>query len=117
MDCKHENTIFIETPESPHYGKDVCEDCGRHVRWVAKPDNEKIKRPSAHKNLVAKYSNGYCEMCLLPEDMLPSGQTLEAQHVIEYADGGGDGRDNIWIICTKCHKLIHWIRHWAGYSI
>lgn len=114
--CKYCGSTDIEmilTPELPHYAKDVCRSCGRHLRWLPKPDAEKVKRPAAHRELVRKYAQGYCELCMTAEDDLPDGQVLEAQHVVDFADGGGEGRENIWIVCTKCHKLIHWVRQWA----
>jgi len=65
---------------------------------------------------VHKYSDGFCELCLLKPDELPPGQTLEAHHIIEVQDGGSADRENIWIVCTKCARLIHWMRTHAGRS-
>ena len=111
--CGSADIAFELTPNLPHYGKETCRSCGRHSRWVPKPDSDKIRRPAAHKDLVSKYGNGYCEMCLILEERLPPGQTLEAQHVREYQHGGSEVRENIWIVCTRCHKLIHWLRVWS----
>lgn len=97
------------TPDLLHYGKEVCGN-GHHLRWVPTPGKEKAHRPAAHKDLVRKYSLGYCEICLIAEDHLPPRQTLEAHHIIEHQDGGGELRENIQIVCTKCHRLIHWNR-------
>lgn len=99
-----------------HYAKVACGSCGRMLRWLSKPDSDptKYKRPTKHTNLVADYSRGYCEMCLRKVAELPKGQTLEAQHVIEFANGGSNERDNIWIICTACHRIVHWIRTYHG---
>lgn len=96
-----------------HYARLDCNACGCFVKWLPKPDADKIKRPAAHRNLVHAYSNGYCEMCLRREADLPKNETLEAQHIREYADGGSQERNNIWIVCTGCHKLIHWRRTWG----
>lgn len=109
--CSHEDTREILTPEMQHHGKEVCNGCGKFLRWIPKPDNEKVRRPAKHRDLVKKYSKGFCELCLKSEVELPNGQGLEAQHVIEFQDGGTEGRENIWIVCTACHKLIHWMRH------
>lgn len=94
-----------------HYAKAKCSAC-RASWFVSKPNNDRTKyrRPAGHRNLVEAYSNGYCEMCLREISDLPKGTTLEAQHVKEYQDGGGNERENIWIICTACHRLIHWVR-------
>lgn len=95
-----------------HYAKLVCRECGGHAGWQPKPDSDptKYRRPKQHTNLVRKYSRGFCEMCLTKEAELPRGQTMEAQHVVEFQDGGEPSRENIWIVCTGCHRLIHWLR-------
>jgi hypothetical protein len=99
-------------PAGVHYADSRCAVCGLHCGFLSKPDDEptKYKRPAAHRELVAKFSRGFCELCLTPEAALPKGQTLEAQHVVEFADGGAPLRENVWIICTGCHRLIHWRR-------
>lgn len=101
-----------------HYADAWCSACERH--WFAsKPDSDptKYRRPSSHKDLVGKYGKGFCEMCLRDEADLPKGTTLEAQHVNEFKDGGDNTRENIWIVCTACHKLIHWVRTYHGTTI
>ncbi len=108
--CETEHTLAIR-PAGVHYADAVCQTCGK--KWFPpKPDADptKYKRPNSHRDLVRKYSPGYCEMCLCPANDLPKGQTLEAQHVKEFKDGGSERRENIWIICTGCHRLIHWVR-------
>jgi predicted restriction endonuclease len=105
--------VVTLTPESPHHARADCQDCGRFLQWLPKPDAERIRRPAAHRELVRKYSRGFCELCGTREADLPPGQTLEAQHVEEYHEGGEPKRENIWIVCTACHKLIHWRRTWT----
>ena len=97
-----------------HYSDLSCPACNRHLGFGKKPESDptKYKRPKSHQQLVKKYSRGFCEMCLAKEDQLPKGQTLEANHVIEYTNGGEPTRDNIWIVCTACHRLIHWRRYY-----
>lgn len=94
-----------------HYAKVQCE-CGQFLKWLAKPETDRVRRPSAHRNLVERFGVDHCEMCLRKRADLPPDQTLEAQHVVEYAEGGTNDRSNIWVVCTGCHKLIHWVRHW-----
>jgi hypothetical protein len=103
---------FVKTPELPHYGKMVCvnSECGRCAYWVPKPDQDKARRPAAHRDLVKAFSRGYCELCLTREDQLRGGRVLEAHHVVEFTDGGSNERDNILIVCTGCHRLVHWLR-------
>lgn len=99
-----------------HFVDIRCAKCGKHLGFQPKPESDptKYKRPNQHRDLVREYSCGYCEMCLKKKDDLPKGQTLEAQHVIEYQDGGTSDRGNIWIVCTGCHRLVHWIRTYHG---
>lgn len=113
MTCQHLEPPRIElTPHLPHYGKELCSTCGAFLRWIKKPDSDagKYRRPSAHRDLVEKYGRGYCEMCLTAEADLPGRQSLEAHHVEEFAKGGPATRENVWIVCTGCARLIHAIR-------
>jgi hypothetical protein len=45
------------------------------------------------------------------ETDLPPGWSLEAHHVVPFADGGSEDRENIQIVCTSCHQLIRWLRN------
>lgn len=98
------------TPDGPHHAKEVCARCGRWLRWLPKPDQDRAKRPANHRELVRKYGRGFCQWCLTPERDLPARQTLEGHHIIPYADGGTDDRANVLILCTGCHKLAHLMR-------
>ena len=42
-DCKHEHTVIIKTPELQHYGKEVCKDCGKFIKWVSEPNKLSVK--------------------------------------------------------------------------
>lgn len=111
--CQSTETTVELTPDGPHYGKLVCAACGRFLRWQLKPETPRSRRPASHKELAKKYGRGYCEWCLTPEDQLPPRQVLEGHHIIEYADGGSDQRDNVLVLCTACHKLAHWMRDYC----
>ncbi len=95
-----------------HYADRRCPSCNTHHGYEKKPDSDptKYRRQNAHRDLATKYGRGFCEMCLAKESNLPKGVTLEGHHVIEYKDGGDSEKGNIWVICTACHKLIHWRR-------
>lgn len=101
-----------------HYAKRVCSAsaCGRINGFEPKPDSDptKYRRTKAHTDLVKKFSKGFCEMCLTPAGELPKGMALEGQHVVEYDNDGQPTRENIWIVCTACHRLIHWVRTYKG---
>ncbi|MEI6225755.1 MAG: HNH endonuclease [Deltaproteobacteria bacterium] len=91
-----------------------CNWCGAFW-WQPKPENEKAKRPSKHRELAKKYGQGFCELCMRPEQSLPGPQVLEGHHVVEYEDGGTDERTNVWVICTPCHIHVHHLRTYLGH--
>jgi hypothetical protein len=35
--CEHANTRVEQLAEGPHHAKEICSDCGRVLRWIAKP--------------------------------------------------------------------------------
>ena len=111
--CESSNLEQRLTPDGPHYAAERCLNCGRHLRWIPKPDSEKARRPAAHRELVRKFGRGFCELCLLAENDLPGGQTLEGHHVVPFAAGGTDEQHNVQILCTGCHRFIHWRRTYA----
>lgn len=37
--CDHSSTRFVLTPDTQHYGKNLCVACGTFLRWVKKPEN------------------------------------------------------------------------------
>lgn len=97
----------------PHFAKEVCPHCNQFMGFAKKPENEK-KRSSTHRELVAKYSKGFCEMCLVPSEELGTGNYLVGHHVKEHSDGGTSDRENVWILCNACHSLVHWTRTHHG---
>ena len=107
--------LLLECPP-PHHRREVCPHCEQHMGWLKKPDSCKKRRESAHRELVAKYGKGFCEMCLMPEDDLNDRTYLVGHHVQQYADDGGNERENVWIVCNACHSLIHWARTHHGRS-
>lgn len=100
------------TPELPHYGKRVCGECGMHNGWIPKPGSK--NRGAKHGDLVRKHSKGFCEMCLRLVSELRPGDLLEAHHVVPYKQGGASERDNLWIVCTPCHRIIEHHRCYYG---
>lgn len=96
--------------KGPHYAEKRCGSCGKHLGWVPKPDRDKSRREAKHTDLVRKYFRGFCDLCLITEKYLPHGEVWEAHHVLEYQNGGGAERENVWILCTACHKLVNWRR-------
>ena len=101
----------------PHYAKKQCEACGRFICWVPMPDSLKRRRPAKHRDLVKKWSNGFCEMCGLREEDLRKPEVLESHHVMPFAKGGSNEKNNIWIVCSSCHSLIEHQRCYRGHYV
>jgi 5-methylcytosine-specific restriction endonuclease McrA len=98
------------------YSKITCADCGRYIKWGVDPKKPlKKRRSSGQKDLLESFSNGFCELCLRTETLIPRQQQLEAHHIIPVEMGGGNDKANIQIVCTQCHKLIHHIRTYLGH--
>jgi len=114
MDCDHAEKVETIRVIGVHHSDIHCVRCGKHLGFGKKPmGDEKPKRKM--KNLVSKYSDGFCECCLRYDYDLPNGQTLHAHHIIPDAYGGSDKRHNIWIVCTFCHSLIERQRTYLGH--
>ena len=113
--CNSKRQFRILGPhKGGHYARINCADCGGFIKWEADPSKKKISRKGQAK-LVDKFSQGYCESCLRLSDELPSPQTIEAHHIIPVEAGGGNNKDNIQIVCTPCHRLIHHQRTYLGH--
>ena len=112
---QHGRRIYGPHPGG-HYARIECGSCDRFIKWEGKPDSE--KKNASRKNqakLLNRFGRGFCELCLRPGDSLPLPQVLEAHHIIPVEDGGGDERENIQIVCTACHRLIHHQRTYLGH--
>lgn len=105
--------------KGPHWGEARCLKCDSWIEFVSKPGElrDKARRESAHKKIAKKYSEGYCQVCLILEDKLPLGESLEGHHIVEYQDGGEPTRENTLICCTACHSLIHWRRTYQQHIV
>jgi 5-methylcytosine-specific restriction endonuclease McrA len=91
-----------------HYGKAICPYCGRFVKWIAKPENTELRRKS--KFSPEKLGKEYCELCLRPREYLGKAGQLDIHHIIEIHNGGQDEEDNVWVLCSHCHSLVHHTR-------
>ena len=48
--CQHEETrIAIELPGSVHFAREVCRNCDRVLRWIAKPANVERQRLNGYR--------------------------------------------------------------------
>jgi len=103
----------ILTPELTHHAKLVCPECQHFGGWVPKPeaDPTKYRRAKSTTNLAR---TTYCELCLRHKRDLPPRQTLEGHHVIPCKYEGASAVENIWTLCTSCHRLVEHMRTYHG---
>ena len=80
-----------------------CGGCGQYIAWLPKLKN-KDRRSSNSTGLA---HGEVCQLCQ------KGGVNLEAHHVIEVADGGGNDSVNLWTLCGPCHTVIHALRQIA----
>jgi len=108
---------WVRPTSTGNYAEARCAnaDCSRWLFWVPKPKNENSTKRKDTKGLLEKFSRGFCEICLRKDYQLPRSEGLEAHHIIEKKDGGNEEKDNIQIVCTKCHKWIHHERTYLGH--
>ena len=95
----------IIRPIGPHYGEQVCNICNNRIKFLRKPQNENKRKKNKYS--ASDLGIGYCEMCLRDRQQLMGYETLEVHHKTQISDGGEDTPENIWVICTPCHKIIH----------
>jgi len=104
--------IELEYREAMQQYLTRCNAC-KAVTWQPKEGTK--NRESKHKDLVKKKGLDYCECCLRKKEDIPAPGTLEAHHILEYAEGGTDDLANILILCTYCHKDTHQKRTYLGH--
>ncbi len=107
--CNHCNalvdTVIEVLSKGTHYGKENCAVCGNYVAFAKKPKNEGKRGSSRHSPDSLNIT--ICQMCQRPANRLGSRGVLSVHHVEEIQHGGTDDPDNIWILCTSCHRLVH----------
>ncbi len=101
------DVVVVETvlTSGPHYSKQQCPQCGRFLAFGKKPENE--GKRGKNKHTPESLGISHCQMCGREKGRLGSRGVLEAHHIDEIHDGGSDTPENIWVVCTSCHKLIH----------
>ncbi len=100
-----------------HYARLDCDSCGAFVKWIKKPDALKRAKRSrkGQAALLARDGRGECLLCNRAKEEIPAPGTLHAHHVREVQDGGGDEPENIWVVCSHCHSMIHLVRTYFGH--
>jgi hypothetical protein len=94
--------------DTPHGDELICGNCKAHVKWMKKEKNKNKRIGSRFSPALLEVN--YCEVCLRQRARLGRHETLDIHHKIEIQDGGKDERDNVLVVCTHCHKLIHHVR-------
>lgn len=69
--CKHKDIGLEKCTNGPHWGKQVCNDCGAFIKWESRPFGWDPSTPmpfGKHKGTPLKdLPEGYCEwLYLLP---------------------------------------------------
>jgi len=106
--------VLTDRPDTPHGGGEWrCHDCGRHHSWAKKEKNEGKREKNKHTPESLEID--FCQMCGRKRNRLVTNETLEVHHVHEIAKGGPDTPENIWVLCTSCHSLVHHQRTYLNY--
>ena len=104
--CLHSVVPIVSVLEKGvHYAEKRCPICNAHLGYLPKPKNLN-KRPK-NKYTAASLEIEACQLCLRHRDMLGRRGVLEIHHVNEIQVGGEDTVENIWVLCTSCHSLVH----------
>jgi 5-methylcytosine-specific restriction protein A len=109
--CQSQKLEQILLTNGVHHSKLICGECSRHIKFLPKPENEKIcikRRPN--RNLLKTIAKGFCSVCLRDDLALPANVVLEAHHIVPVKDGGTDEKGNLIEVCSDCHKLIHHVQ-------
>ena len=113
--CGNKKLKFIETPILIHYGKMVCQHCGKFSSWVRNPDlpkNNRINKKSVQEvcSFHQILNEEICFFCLRNKKELGDKETLTVDHIQEIDKGGLDIIQNMQVLCSACHKLKNWAR-------
>ena len=105
--------VYYSIYQNGPHNQAKCNNCDTHLCFIKHTKSK--NRESKHKELVKESNINYCEWCMRTKDEIPLPGTLEAHHIVEYANGGTDDLSNILILCTACHKQCHHDRTYYGH--
>lgn len=92
-------------PDTQNNAEVRCAICGFFIKSLPKEKN-KDKRPK-NKLLPTDLGIDYCQMCRRQGKRLGKHEVLHSHHIIEINEGGPDLPENIWVLCTPCHLVVH----------
>lgn len=109
--CGHVAKPYAKGPSNPVHGYKVyCTACDTWLGWGGKAKdlkNERGERTISSKWTAKRLQIEICQCCLRSLEKLGDNENLEIHHVVPVKDGGADTLDNIWVLCTTCHKEVH----------
>ena len=93
-----------------HGYKLFCAACNTWIGWSGKTKalkNERGERQISSQWTAKRLQIETCQCCLRSLEKLGDNENLEIHHVVPVKYGGADTLDNIWVLCTTCHKEVH----------
>ncbi len=120
--CGSSNLELIETPNSIHYAKIMCRDCGLWNKFIKNPNSQRIRTKTSKYKIdqVLKFYNkkeAFCFFCLRKKEELGEFETITIDHIEELNKGGKDELQNLQILCSACHKLKNWTRLYMNWHL
>ena len=109
--CSHTAKPYANGHRHDVHGYKVyCEACHTWLGWGGKA--KRIVADDGERLISSKWTAKRlqietCQCCLRSIDRLGDNENLEIHHVVPVKDGGADTLDNIWVLCTTCHKEVH----------
>lgn len=105
--------VKVLPEKSIHYAECRCVKCGKHCGYLPYPKNEG-KRTESSKYKPEDLGINSCQMCMRHGERLGNRETLEMHHIEEVQHGGVDEPENLWVLCTPCHRYVHHQRRYLN---
>ena len=109
--CGYEGKPEATGKVDPQHGYALgCAQCKGWLGWSGKSKALKDaegKRVEASIWTAKRLKIEECQYCRRPKECLGDRERLEVHHVVPVEDDGPDSPENIWVVCTSCHKEIH----------
>lgn len=108
MNCEKCNGSLVVrlTPECIHHGRLECSQCGKHIKFISKPENEGKRRDKNSSWRKHHKEKGFiCGICGANESHYPNSSQWDLDHIVQLSDGGKDELENTMMLCTFCHTI------------